>query len=67
MEPYYENDLTSFQMYVISFYWTVATITTVGYGDISGTNTLEELFCAFIMLVGVILFTFANGSLASII
>jgi hypothetical protein len=48
-------------------YWTVTTITTVGYGDISGTNSLEFMFCSVIMLVGVIAFSFANGSLASIL
>ena len=48
-------------------YWTVQTITTVGYGDIGGSNNLERLFCSLAMLVGVIAFSFANGSLASII
>jgi len=50
-----------------SFYWTVTTITTVGYGDISGTNNIERIYCSIMMLVGVIAFSFANGSLASII
>ena len=48
-------------------YFTITTITTVGFGDLSGTNTLEEGYCAVIMIVGVSLFSFANGALASII
>lgn len=51
----------------MSIYWTVTTITTVGYGDISGTNDVERLFCSVAMIIGVISFSFANGSLASII
>ena len=54
-------------LYWISFYWTITTVTTVGYGDISGTNTAERIFCAITMVVGVIAFSFVNGALASII
>ena len=53
-------------IYAIAFYWTIATITTVGYGDISGTNILEMVFASIIMLIGVIAFSFANGTLSSI-
>ena len=71
-----ENWLTSYEetgqysegdFYALSLYWTITTITTVGYGDISATNTYERWFCSFIMLIGVISFSFANGSLGLII
>ena len=61
------DELDKGEVYLRSTYWTISTITTVGYGDISGTNPLEEGFCAIIMICGVISFSFANGSLASII
>lgn len=35
----------------------------MGYGDISATNTPERWFCSALMVVGVIAFSFANGSL----
>jgi len=54
------------EIYMIALYWTVTTITTVGYGDISGTNNAEMIFCCFVMIIGVIGFGFANGTLASI-
>ena len=41
-------------------------MTTVGYGDISGQNNLERFVSIFIMLVGVMAFSFATGSLSSI-
>lgn len=53
-------------MYLVSLYFTVTTITTVGYGDISATNHVERWFCIFIMLCGVIAFSFATGTLSSI-
>ena len=45
----------------------MTTITTVGYGDISANNNLERVFGTLIMLIGVLCFSFASGSLASIL
>lgn len=50
-----------------SFYFTVATILTVGYGDIHAYNILEKWVCVVLMIIGVISFSFATGALASII
>ena len=61
-EDYLETDF-----YALSLYWTITTITTVGYGDISATNTAERWFCSLVMVIGVISFSFANGSLGLII
>lgn len=55
------------EKYLTSIYFAVTTITTVGYGDISITTQTEKIFCIFAMLVGVISFSFASGSLASIL
>ena len=45
----------------------IITLTTVGYGDISGTITTERVICIFITIIGVIGFSFATGSLSSIL
>jgi len=54
-------------LYITSFYFTVTTIVTVGYGDITAQNTGERIICILLMIVGVIAFSFATGSLSSII
>ena len=67
MDKFRTHDQAPYDQYVISFYWAATTITTVGYGDLSGVNNLERIFCIAVMIVGVICFTFASGSLASIL
>ena len=66
MEGYVQQHKTS-DNYAISFYWAITTITTVGYGDISATNTTEYWFCSAMMIVGVISFSFANNALGLIL
>lgn len=51
----------------MAYYYTVTTITTVGYGDISANGTPERVFAIILMVVGVFAFSFATGSLATII
>jgi Trk-type K+ transport system membrane component len=67
MENFPEYANSNGGIYITAFYWIISTITTVGYGDISGTNNVERVFCSVCMFVGVIAFSIANGSLASII
>jgi len=60
-------DKTNFEVYIASFYFLVATITTVGFGDIHGGTTQERIMCIIFMFIGVISFSFAIGSLSSIV
>ncbi len=60
-------DSTNFEIYVVSFYWTLTTVTTVGYGDINAGTTLERAYNLIIMSFGVLMYSFAIGSLSSIV
>ena len=59
--------LSPYEQYLTSFYFTITTITTVGYGDITISTWSEKIFCTIMMIMGVMTFSFASGSLASII
>ena len=60
-------DNSNFELYILSFYWTLTTVTTVGYGDVSADTTIERVYSLFIMSFGVLLYSFAIGSFSSIV
>ena len=47
----YDDDASFFEQYTNSFYWSTVTLFTVGYGDISATNSEEE-WVTIILIVG---------------
>ena len=52
--------------YIFSFYWIIETITTVGYGDYSGSRDDEIAFTMFLEFVGLSFFSFLIGSISTI-
>ena len=61
------DELKEGNLYLVAMYYTVTTITTVGYGDISAYNPAERCLAILVMIVGVIAFSYATGSLSSLI
>ena len=50
------TDLDHYSYYNISLYWTITTLTTVGYGDITPQTNLSRLYTMGVMLFGVSIF-----------
>ena len=65
-DPYY-YEMDPDQLYIMSFYFIVTTTSTVGYGDLSPSTTVERFFGIVTMLAGVTAFTFISGALSSIL
>ena len=61
------QDASDIRLYIAALYFTFTTITTVGFGDISGGTEDEQIVCIIVMLIGVISFSFATGTLSSIL
>lgn len=53
--------------YIASFYFILATITTVGYGDVNASTEAEMIFCCVLMVIGVIAYSISISYLSSII
>ena len=63
-----DDSLTSFnyykEIYANAFYFILTTITTVGYGDISGSTTVEYLFSMCVEFIGLTFFSFLTGTIS---
>jgi len=55
-------------MYLYAIYFTLATVTSVGYGDINAAafNAPEQMVNTFIMLVGALMFAYLIGSMSAL-
>jgi len=62
----FDQDLIG-SRYITSIYWAFTTMTTVGYGDVSGNSNSERLFSVCCMLLGVTVFGYIVGSMATVV
>lgn len=54
-------------LYIVSLYWTVTTLCTVGYGDIHAQTNLEKILSICWMVFSVYFLSFVIGSLSSML
>ena len=50
-----------------SFYYSLTTLATIGYGDLIPTNSTERIIAIFIMLVGVAMYSYVMGSFTELL
>ena len=55
-----------YNKYIFSFYYSIVTIVTVGYGDVTPQNPLERLCACFFILVGCITFGYCINCIGTI-
>lgn len=69
MEPYKEVgvEMSDPDIYFVSFYWVITTLSTVGYGDISAKNITERIYCILLMMAGTVWFSYINGTIFSLL
>jgi hypothetical protein len=61
------DDVALRPLYVRSFYWTITTLTTIGYGDITPQGEVQTVFVIFIELLGAAMYGMVIGNIANLI
>ena len=56
-----------FDQYLVSVYWALVTLTTVGYGDLVPTNRAEMIYASVAVLVGALCFAYIVGAIGSLV
>ncbi|MBF0127112.1 MAG: ion transporter [Magnetococcales bacterium] len=60
-----DEDIVTFT--IKAYYWTVTTMASVGYGDITPTTNIGRVYAMFVMLLGVALYAFIIGHISTVI
>lgn len=60
------DDLSLAEKYLASVYWTVTTLCTIGYGDVTPACDLERGVVIFIELAGVFFYSYTIGTITSL-
>ena len=61
------NDRSNVDLYYISLYWTLTTVTTVGYGNVYAWNSIEKIYSVFVICLGIVIYSYWIGTLSGII
>ena len=66
-EVYEVSSLSGSDVALISLYYSFTTLSTIGFGDFHPKDDVERIFCAIIMVGGVMVFSYIMGNFVDMI
>jgi len=64
---YTNNIFNGWNIYIVSFYWVIQTLTTVGFGDVPSASNAQMIYAMIVMLFGVGVYGYVIGNVANIL
>ena len=61
------TDYSNLELYIVGVYFSITTLATVGYGDLTACNMTERVVCSVMMLVGIFVYSVTIGSLTNLL
>ncbi len=62
-----EDQQEPLRFYIRSLYWSITTIVTIGYGDITPQTNIQTIFTMFIEIAGAAMYGYVIGNVASLL
>jgi voltage-gated potassium channel len=64
IEGFSDDNLTAYNK---AFYWSMTTLTTIGYGDITPSNNISRMFTVVVMVIGVGVYGIIFGNISRVL
>ena len=61
------NEMKGEEVYLTAVYFTITTLTTVGYGDMSASTNTEKVFLSIFMMISFAILTLSIGNITSLL
>ena len=61
------SNMDNIDLYIVSEYWTVTTLVTVGYGDIYPVNLSERIYTVLTMVIGIFSYSYSVSSISTLV
>jgi len=61
------GESSNWDKYVVCIYWSLTTMTTIGYGDVIPKNTTERILATFAMVIGACTFAYGLSTVCQLI
>ena len=62
-----EPEQTNVTTYIKALYWTITTLTTIGYGDITPQNDPQRIFTMAVMIIGAGMYGYIIGNISNLL
>ena len=62
-----QNKWSLFDAYIAALYWSLQTVSTIGFGDVGPGNTAERIFAMLVMLLGSITYAYGITSVITLL